>query len=95
VTESANKKPSGNEIREKFLQFFERRGTARAFVFACAPWRSDAAVYERGMNQFKDVSWAGETGVHAGDDGAEMRARRGQHNDWRVWFTKRHHTFLR
>jgi len=74
VTENATKKMTGNEIREKFLQFFREQGAlARAVVFAGAAWGSDAAVYERGNEPVQGrVSRPREAGVFTGDDGAEV-----------------------
>jgi len=76
--ESVSKKFwSGNEIREGFLRFFEgQRAPAGAELVAGAAWGRYPAVYECGDEPVQGrFPWTGETGLHAGDDGAEVRAR--------------------
>jgi alanyl-tRNA synthetase len=97
VTESANKKPSGNEIREKFLQFFESKGHRRVRSSSLVPHGDPTLLFTNaGMNQFKDVFLGLEKREYTRATTAQKCVRAGgKHNDLEsVGFTKRHHTFF-
>ncbi len=97
MTESANKKPSGNEIREKFLQFFESKGHRRVRSSSLVPHGDPTLLFTNaGMNQFKDVFLGLEKREYTRATSAQKCVRAGgKHNDLEnVGFTKRHHTFF-
>ncbi|HKN23628.1 MAG TPA: alanine--tRNA ligase-related protein, partial [Candidatus Acidoferrum sp.] len=97
VTESVNKKPSGNEIRERFLQFFESKGHRRVRSSSLVPHGDPTLLFTNaGMNQFKDVFLGLEKREYTRATTAQKCVRAGgKHNDLEnVGFTKRHHTFF-
>ncbi len=97
MTESANKKPSGNEIREKFLRFFEGKGHRRVRSSSLVPHGDPTLLFTNaGMNQFKDVFLGLEKREYTRATTAQKCVRAGgKHNDLEnVGFTKRHHTFF-
>jgi len=68
---------TGNEIREKFLEFFESRGQSRVSSFSLLPANDSTLLFANsGTNQFKDVFLADEVRDYTRDDLAEMRAGR-------------------
>src|SRR5271157_1956790 len=97
VTESVNKKPSGNEIRERFLQFFESKGHRRVRSSSLVPHGDPTLLFTNaGMNQFKDVFLGLEKREYTRATSAQKCVRAGgKHNDLEnVGFTRRHHTFF-
>src|SRR6516162_8766709 len=97
VTSDGKQKPSGNEIREKFLQFFESKGHRRVRSSSLIPHGDPTLLFTNaGMNQFKDVFLGLEKRDCTRATTAQKCVRAGgKHNDLEnVGFTKRHHTFF-
>jgi alanyl-tRNA synthetase len=97
VTDDGKQKPSGNEIREKFLQFFESKGHRRVRSSSLVPHGDPTLLFTNaGMNQFKDVFLGLEKREYTRATTAQKCVRAGgKHNDLEnVGFTKRHHTFF-
>jgi alanyl-tRNA synthetase len=88
---------SGNEIRERFLQFFESKGHRRVRSSSLLPHGDPTLLFTNaGMNQFKDVFLGLEKRDYTRATSAQKCVRAGgKHNDLEnVGFTKRHHTFF-
>jgi alanyl-tRNA synthetase len=88
---------TGNEIREKFLQFFESNGHRRMRSSSLVPHGDPTLLFTNaGMNQFKDVFLGLEKRDYSRATTAQKCVRAGgKHNDLEnVGFTKRHHTFF-
>jgi len=97
VTSDGKEKPSGNEIREKFLQFFESKGHRRVRSSSLVPHGDPTLLFTNaGMNQFKEVFLGLEKRDYTRATTAQKCVRAGgKHNDLEnVGFTKRHHTFF-
>ncbi|HKE09702.1 MAG TPA: alanine--tRNA ligase [Candidatus Acidoferrum sp.] len=93
----SGEKMTGNEIREKFLQFFESKGHRRVRSSSLVPHGDPTLLFTNaGMNQFKGVF----LGIEKRDYNKATTAQKcvragGKHNDLEnVGFTKRHHTFF-
>ena len=96
VTDQA-RKLSGNEVREKFLEFFESKGHKRVRSSPLLPHGDPTLLFTNaGMNQFKDVFLGLEKRDYVRATTAQKCVRAGgKHNDLEnVGFTKRHHTFF-
>jgi alanyl-tRNA synthetase len=88
---------SGNEIREKFLEFFESKDHRRVRSSSLVPLGDATLLFTNaGMNQFKDVFLGLEKRDYLRATTAQKCVRAGgKHNDLEnVGFTKRHHTFF-
>jgi alanyl-tRNA synthetase len=88
---------TGNEIREKFLQFFEGKGHRRVRSSSLVPHGDPTLLFTNaGMNQFKDVFLGLEKRDYTRAASCQKCVRAGgKHNDLEnVGFTKRHHTFF-
>src|SRR5579864_6808761 len=88
---------TGDEIREKFLQFFESKGHRRVRSSSLVPHGDPTLLFTNaGMNQFKDVFLGLEKRDYNRATTAQKCVRAGgKHNDLEnVGFTKRHHTFF-
>ncbi len=88
---------TGNEIREKFLQFFESKGHRRVRSSSLVPHGDPTLLFTNaGMNQFKDIFLGLEKRDYIRATTAQKCVRAGgKHNDLEnVGFTKRHHTFF-
>jgi alanyl-tRNA synthetase len=88
---------TGNEIRERFLQFFEGKGHRRVRSSSLVPHGDATLLFTNaGMNQFKDVFLGLEKRDYTRATSAQKCVRAGgKHNDLEnVGFTKRHHTFF-
>ena len=97
MTGDGKHKPSGNQIREKFLQFFESKGHRRVRSSSLVPHGDATLLFTNaGMNQFKDVFLGLEKRDYTRATTAQKCVRAGgKHNDLEnVGFTKRHHTFF-
>jgi alanyl-tRNA synthetase len=97
VTSEGVKKLSGNEVREKFLEFFESKGHRRVRSSSLVPHGDPTLLFTNaGMNQFKDVFLGLEKRDYPRATTAQKCVRAGgKHNDLEnVGFTKRHHTFF-
>src|SRR5204862_2688627 len=88
---------TGSEIREKFLEYFERQGHTRVRSSPLLPANDPSLLFvNAGMNQFKDVFLGSEKRdyVRAATSQKCIRAG-GKHNDLdEVGKTARHHTFF-
>ncbi len=88
---------TGNEIREKFLSYFESQGHRRVRSSSLVPIGDPTLLFTNaGMNQFKDVFLGLEHRDYKRATTAQKCVRAGgKHNDLEnVGFTKRHHTFF-
>jgi alanyl-tRNA synthetase len=97
MTGDGTNKLTGNEIREKFLQFFESKGHRRVRSSSLVPHGDATLLFTNaGMNQFKDVFLGLEKRDYTRATTAQKCVRAGgKHNDLEnVGFTKRHHTFF-
>jgi alanyl-tRNA synthetase len=97
VNATNSKFMTGNEIREKFLQFFESKGHRRVRSSSLVPHGDATLLFTNaGMNQFKDVFLGLEKRDYTRATTAQKCVRAGgKHNDLEnVGFTKRHHTFF-
>jgi alanyl-tRNA synthetase len=89
--------PTGPEIREQFLRFFESKGHKRVHSSSLVPANDPTLLFTNaGMNQFKDVFLGSERREYKRATSSQKCVRAGgKHNDLEnVGFTKRHHTFF-
>ncbi len=89
--------PTGSEIREKFLRFYESKGHKRVHSSSLVPANDPTLLFTNaGMNQFKDVFLGAEKRDYARATTSQKCVRAGgKQNDLEnVGFTKRHHTFF-
>jgi alanyl-tRNA synthetase len=88
---------TGNDIRTRFLQFFQERGHAVVPSSALIPHNDPTLLFiNAGMNQFKDVFLGREKRDYVRATSAQKCVRAGgKHNDLEnVGQTARHHTFF-
>ncbi|MGH9898363.1 MAG: alanine--tRNA ligase-related protein, partial [Pyrinomonadaceae bacterium] len=88
---------TGNEIREKFLSFFEQNGHTRVLSSPLLPLSDPTLLFTNaGMNQFKDVFTGHEKREYVRATSSQKCLRAGgKHNDLdEVGRTTRHHTFF-
>ena len=88
---------TGNEIREKFLEYFERYGHTRVRSSPLLPANDPTLLFTNaGMNQFKDVFLGFEKRDYVRACSSQKCIRAGgKHNDLdEVGKTARHHTFF-
>src|SRR5947207_3937186 len=89
--------PTGSEIRETFLRYFQAQGHRRVHSSSLVPANDPTLLFTNaGMNQFKDVF----LGLEKRDYNRAVTSQKcvragGKHNDLEnVGFTNRHHTFF-
>jgi alanine--tRNA ligase len=88
---------NGNEIRQKFLKYFERHGHKIVRSSPLLPANDPTLLFTNaGMNQFKDVFTGVEKRDYARATSSQKCVRAGgKHNDLdEVGKTARHHTFF-
>src|SRR5436189_5875518 len=88
---------TGNEIREIFLQYFERHGHTRVRSSPLLPANDPTLLFTNaGMNQFKDTFLGLEKRDYVRATSSQKCVRAGgKHNDLdEVGKTARHHTFF-
>ncbi|HEV7699289.1 MAG TPA: alanine--tRNA ligase-related protein, partial [Pyrinomonadaceae bacterium] len=88
---------TGDEIREKFLSYFEKNGHRRVHSSPLLPANDPTLLFiNAGMNQFKDVFLGNEKCDYTRACSAQKCLRAGgKHNDLdEVGKTARHHTFF-
>jgi alanyl-tRNA synthetase len=89
--------PTGSEIREQFLRFFESKEHRRVHSSSLVPANDPTLLFTNaGMNQFKDVFLGAEKREYSRAATSQKCVRAGgKHNDLEnVGFTRRHHTFF-
>jgi alanyl-tRNA synthetase len=88
---------TGNEIRQRFLDFFAERGHRIVRSSSLVPANDPTLLFTNaGMNQFKDVFTGMETRDYKRATTSQKCVRAGgKHNDLdNVGYTRRHHTFF-
>src|SRR5882762_11242198 len=88
---------TGNEIRQKFLDYFERHGHTPVKSSPLLPANDPTLLFiNAGMNQFKDVFLGAEKRDYKRATSSQKVVRAGgKHNDLdEVGKTARHHTFF-
>ena len=88
---------TGDEVRNRFLGYFEQRGHARVKSSSLIPAGDATLLFTNaGMNQFKDLFVGRETRSYSRATTAQKCLRvSGKHNDFdQVGRTARHHTFF-
>src|SRR5438876_1729726 len=86
-----------NEVRERFLSFFEERGHRRVPSSSLVPAEDPTLLFTNaGMVQFKDVFTGREARDYKRATSSQKCVRAGgKHNDLdNVGYTGRHHTFF-
>src|SRR3954468_5698177 len=86
-----------NDVRERFLKFFEGKGHTRVQSSSLVPEGDPTLLFTNaGMNQFKNVFTGQETRPYKRAASSQKCLRAGgKHNDLdNVGFTARHHTFF-
>ena len=88
---------TGNQIRQRFLDYFEKHGHAVVSSSSLIPHNDPTLLFANaGMNQFKDLFLGREKRPYVRASSAQKCVRAGgKHNDLEnVGRTARHHTFF-
>src|ERR1700734_2703187 len=88
---------TGNDIRQRFLDFFHARGHRVVRSSSLLPANDPTLLFTNaGMNQFKEVFQGLETRDYTRASSSQKCVRAGgKHNDLEnVGYTRRHHTFF-
>src|SRR3989440_1854791 len=88
---------TGNQIRQRFLDFFAERGHRVVKSSSLVPANDPTLLFTNaGMNQFKDVFLGAEKRDYTRAASSQKCVRAGgKHNDLEnVGYTRRHHTFF-
>lgn len=88
---------TGNEVREKFLSYFESKGHTRVCSSSLVPHNDPTLLFTNaGMNQFKDTFLGLDKRAYTRATSSQKCVRAGgKHNDLEtVGKTARHHTFF-
>ena len=88
---------TGNDVRQRFLDFFEARNHRVVRSSSLLPANDPTLLFNNaGMNQFKDVFLGQETRDYTRAATSQKCVRAGgKHNDLEnVGYTRRHHTFF-
>ena len=84
---------TSNEIRERFLSYFERKGHARVSSSPVIPWGDQTLMFSNaGMNQFKDLFLGREKREYTRATTCQKCLRTGDIDN--VGRTAYHHTFF-
>ncbi|HEY0563437.1 MAG TPA: alanine--tRNA ligase [Methylophilus sp.] len=97
MTIKLSNKPSSNEIRQAFLDFFASKGHQVVASSALVPHGDPTLLFTNaGMNQFKDVFLGFDKRPYTRATSSQKCVRAGgKHNDLEnVGYTARHHTFF-
>ncbi len=97
MTIKLNSKPSSNEIRQAFLDFFASKGHEIVASSSLVPHGDPTLLFTNaGMNQFKDVFLGFDKRAYTRAASSQKCVRAGgKHNDLEnVGYTARHHTFF-
>jgi len=97
MTIKLSSKPSSNEIRQAFLDFFASKGHEIVASSSLVPHGDPTLLFTNaGMNQFKDVFLGFDKRPYTRATTAQKCVRAGgKHNDLEnVGYTARHHTFF-
>jgi alanyl-tRNA synthetase len=97
MTIKLSNKPSSNEIRQAFLDFFASKGHAVVASSSLVPHGDPTLLFTNaGMNQFKDVFLGFDKRPYTRATSSQKCVRAGgKHNDLEnVGYTARHHTFF-
>lgn len=97
MTIKLSKKPSSNEIRKAFIDFFVSKGHTAVASSSLVPHDDPTLLFTNaGMNQFKDVFLGFDKRPYTRATTSQKCVRAGgKHNDLEnVGYTARHHTFF-
>jgi alanyl-tRNA synthetase len=97
MTIKLSKKPSSNEIRKAFIDFFVSKGHTAVASSSLVPHDDPTLLFTNaGMNQFKDVFLGFDKRPYSRATTSQKCVRAGgKHNDLEnVGYTARHHTFF-
>jgi hypothetical protein len=96
-TPKVTRMPTGNDVRQMFLDFFVQKGHRQVHSSSLVPANDPTLLFTNaGMNQFKDVFLGAEKRDYSRATTSQKCVRAGgKHNDLEnVGFTNRHHTFF-